>query len=521
MSIVKNEKGLEKILQIKLTDKQKKVFHRKEKYLLWGGSSAAGKSFLLSFIALYYALKYDGATCLIGRKYQSSLTKTTQISFENLLNKLPEDYLIRHDKTYGYFQFKNKSRVYFVGLCDSYESLEKLSGIEAIFIGVDEVQDFNSDKEFLFLTRRLRQKIEGASLKLLLTCNPNRQKWILDLWMGRKKRDFAFIKALPKDNQKNLPRDYLRDQKKVLPELQYQILILGSWKDAQVENCLFKQEEIEGARKREDFKEGGISYGIDVSLKGTTIIAKKSGNRITLPVILRDSDIDEFMEKVGEEIKNKSLPIYVDSIGEGAGICVVLEREKYNVKRVVQNEKAFDENKYFNLRAENYDRLNLMLDELILPNDRELRDQMLSCKKDISSEGKLKIESKKKLHDKKQSPDKLDAVVLAVSGEGREEEEYGTDEKGRVYELTEEGKKVYLINHSINISAMVKQGRIGRLEVKYDPETISDNDLQRLKYQGFIRENWESRREKFYKYIEKYARTGKSLDWIYELEFKY
>ncbi|GAH73235.1 unnamed protein product, partial [marine sediment metagenome] len=55
----------------------------------------------------------------------------------------------------------------------------------------------------------------------------------------------------------------------MLPRLQYRILILGSWKDAQVENCLFKQEEIEEARKREDFKEGQVSYGIDVSLKGT------------------------------------------------------------------------------------------------------------------------------------------------------------------------------------------------------------------------------------------------------------
>ncbi len=519
--MIKGIKELEKLLKIKLNDKQRRVFNRKEKYLLWGGSSAAGKSFLLSFLALYYALKYSGATCLIGRKFQSSLTKTTQVSFQNLVKKLPKDYVIRHDKTFGYFEFKNSSRVYFAGLSDSHESLQKLRGIELIFAGVDECQDFGSDKEFLFLTSRLRQKIEGASAKLLLTTNPTRQKWIIDKWIsGRKKKDFAFIKALPKDNKQNLPRNYLRDQKSVLPELQYKILILGSWEDAQIENCLFDRDEIEEARKREDFKKGKIAYGIDISLKGTTAIAKKSGNKITLPVVLNNVDIDEFMTAIEEEIKDKGLPIYIDSIGEGAGVAVVLEREKFNVKRINQSESPFDLDKYYNLRAENYDRLNLMLNELILPEDRELKDQMLNCKKDVSREGKIKIESKVSLHHKNQSPDKLDAVVLCISGEGKEEEEYGEDERG-AFELSEEGKKIYLINYSSNISQMVNKGAIGRLEIKYDPMTIDDSEKQRLKYQGFIRENWEERRKIFFGYVEKYARTGKSLDWIYELKFEF
>lgn len=518
--IIKNVKGLEKLLKIKLTEKQKRVFNRKEKYLLWGGSSAAGKSFLLSFMSLYYALMYGGSVSLIGRKFQSSLVKTTQISFQNLLNKLPEDFLIRHDKGEGYFEFKNHSRVYFVGLAESRESLKKLTGIELIFAGVDECQDFDDDSVFLFLVKRLRQKIEEASPKMLLTCNPNRKKWILDLWMGRKKKDFCFLRALPKDNKENLPKGYLGAQKRVLPRLQYKILILGSWEDAQIEDCLFDREKIEEARKREDFRKGGTSYGIDVSLKGLTVVAKKSGNRITLPIILRNSTIEEFMKEIENEIRDKGLPIYVDSIGEGAGVCVVLEREKYNVIRINQSERALDDDRYYNLRAENYYKLCLMLNELILPESRELRDQMLLCKKDLSREGRLKIESKVSLHHKNQSPDLLDAVVLCVSGEGKEESEYFEDERG-AYELSEEGKKIYLINYSIDISAMVKQGRIGRLEIKYDPETISESDLSRLKYQSFIRENWEERRKEFFRYIEKYARTGKLLDWIYDLKFQF
>ena len=517
--MIKNVGDLEKILGVKLTEKQQKVFYRKETYLLWGGSSAAGKSFLLSFIALYYALKYDGAICLIGRKFQSSLTKTTQISFENLIRKLPKDYLKRRDKTYGFYEFANGSRIYFVGLSDSHDSLEKLRGIELIFAGVDECQDFDDDSVFIFLTTRLRQKIEGAAPKLLMTCNPNRKKWIIEKWIsGRKRKDFCFIRALPKDNKQNLPRNYLRSQKSILPELQYQILILGSWEKAQIEDCLFKREKINESINREDFKPGGISYGIDVSLKGVTIIARKSGNRITLPIVLKNSNIDEFMTAVEEEIKDKGIPIYIDAIGEGAGICVVLEREKYNVIRVVQNESALDYDKYFNLRSENYDRLNLMLPELILPDDRELRDQMLNCRRDLSREGKLKIQSKVELHHKNQSPHKLDAVVLSVSGEGKEESKFFEDERG-AYEL-ENGKKVYLINYSSNISVMVKKGRIGECEILYDPKTISDYDKQRLVHQGFIRSGWEERRKEFMGYVEKYERTGRT-DWNEGLKFRH
>lgn len=337
---------------------------------------------------------------------------------------------------------------------------------------------------------------------------------------GAKEEGFRVFKgALPKDNKENLPKGYLAAQKRVLPRLQYEILIKGSWKDAQVENCLFKQEEIEEARKREDFKEGGVSYGIDVSLKGVTIIAKKSGNKITLPVVLNNSNIEEFMTAIEEEIKDKSLPVSVDAIGEGAGICVVLEREKYNVIRVVQSERALDSDKYYNLRAENYDKLNLMLKGLILPDDPELRDQLLSCKKDVSGEGKIKIESKASLHNQNRSPDKLDAIVLAVSNEGKEEQEFFEDKRG-MYEL-EKGKKVYLINYSINISQMVAEGRIGRFEVAHDPEKITSKEEQRLRYLGHIRGGWEKRLKEFMGYVEKYARTGKEMEWIKELKFRY
>ena len=63
-----------------------------------GGSTSAIKSVLLSFMSMYYAFQYEGSISLIGRKFHSSIVKTTQISFEHLLHKLPKGFLIRQDK---------------------------------------------------------------------------------------------------------------------------------------------------------------------------------------------------------------------------------------------------------------------------------------------------------------------------------------------------------------------------------------------------------------------------------------
>lgn len=423
--MIKDIKELEKLLGIELTEKQRRVFLRKEKFLMWGGSLSSGKSFLLAFMTIYYALKFDGAVCLIGRKFLASLAKTTQITLEILIRKLPKNFLKRHNKRESYYEFENGSRIYLVGLADSFESLDKIRGIELVFAAIDECQDLDDDSAFKLLSTRLRQRIKGARPRLLLTSNPTRKKWIRELFVDNQKGDFYFLKALPKDNP-HIPPDYIKNQKKVLSEIEFKILILGSWEDAQIENCVFDKEKIEEAVKREKHIKGTVAYGIDVSLSGMTVMAKKSGNKITIPMVLKNSNIDEVMKKIGKVVKSRSMPTYVDSIGEGAGVAVVLEREKYNVIRVRQSEPASDYDKYFNQRAENYDRLNQMLDEgLNLPNDQELINQILMIKKEFSQDGRIKIESKKKLLDRKQSPDKLDAVVLACIGGGGIEDEEG------------------------------------------------------------------------------------------------
>ena len=52
--------------------------------------------------------------------------------------------------------------------------------------------------------------------------------------------------------------------------------------------------------------------------------------------------------------------------------------------------------------------------EVILPNDTELIAQLSSRKYDLSSSGKIQLESKKKMKERiGESPDRADAIVLS------------------------------------------------------------------------------------------------------------
>jgi phage terminase large subunit len=515
--LIKNLEELEKLLQVQLTKKQRRVLNRRELYVLYGGSMGSGKSFLISFMALYYALSYENATCLIGRKFHNSLSKTTQKTFEILFKKIPRDWCIRIHKSEGYYEFQNGSRIYFVGLSDSHESLDKIRGMELIYAGIDECQDLEDDEAFKMIAGRLRQKIKGVKPRMILTCNPTRIPWIRKNFVdGRKRRDFYFLKALPKDNP-HLPKDYIKNQKRILSPSEFEILILGKWEKAKIEGCLFNEEKINEAMANNEWKEGLISYGIDVSLRGTTVVAKKNGNKISIPIVMNDVDERECLERIKEEISSGTIPVFVDSIGEGSALAWLLINEGFAVVKIKQNEAPKNQEKYFNLRAENYDRLNQLLDEgLNLPDDIELKNQMLNCKKEHAKDGRIKIENKVKLHNKKQSPDKLDAVVLACIGGG--EDIPLEDEKG-TYQLIN-GKRIYDKYAYLTLESMAQEGEIWSNEINVNPDTVSPQNEKEMIWTGGLRPDWRKRRKKWDNQIARWKRSGEyNQEFIDRLRF--
>ncbi len=79
-----------------------------------------------------------------------------------------------------------------------------------------------------------------------------------------------------------------------------------------------------------------------------------------------------------------------------------------------------DGGRYLNARAEAYWRLREKLEagEIALPPDEKLMDELLATRWRPTPEGKVRIEAKDDLKARLgRSPDKADAVVMAVAGE--------------------------------------------------------------------------------------------------------
>ena len=116
--------------------------------------------------------------------------------------------------------------------------------------------------------------------------------------------------------------------------------------------------------------------------------------------------------------------IYVDEIGVGRGVADRLRELNYSVKPFNASKRATTEQRQFtyaNLRAEAYARMRdkMIRGEVGLPYSPELEQELRTARGFLNPAGKLQIIAKDEwrqiIH---RSPDRLDAVVMAVAGRG-------------------------------------------------------------------------------------------------------
>ena len=97
--------------------------------------------------------------------------------------------------------------------------------------------------------------------------------------------------------------------------------------------------------------------------------------------------------------------VFMDVGGQGAGVYF--------------GEKALNESRYYNRRAEMWDEIRLWLESkpaVQLPSDEELLDDLTSINKQYDRRGRLKLEEKDELKKRLgRSPDKADALALTFA----------------------------------------------------------------------------------------------------------
>ena len=411
--------------------------------LLYGGAKGGGKSWFLCTWAFKRAIDIINEYGLcptnnpihigwMGRKQATDFTSTT---LQTWRQTIPEDYYKLKsgtEKDSKHILILGTVAIDYGGL-DRQESINKFNSAEYAFIIIDQAEEVEID-DISVLKGSLRLTIAGRSLdyKRIYTANP-RVCWLKEDFIDNPKEGYVFVPALPKDNP-NLPPDYektLEDAFGYRPEL-LRAYRDGDWSGIEVENQVILSRWLEAATKAPNIWEGKI-LACDVARFGDdkTKIKLLEGSEIEEEWEMSHSRTTEASSKLAEiSRQNGDCPIVVDEIGVGGGVIDQLYEWGRNVFSFNSSEKADNEKKYYNRRAEAWWECaeHLSKTELGCSNlSPELRKQLCVPRYEFRS-GRILIEAKSKIKERLgYSPDDGDCYVMGIWGMKRmcrKKEEY-------------------------------------------------------------------------------------------------
>jgi hypothetical protein len=206
----------------------------------------------------------------------------------------------------------------------------------------------------------------------------------------------------------------------------YQSKVLGLFPEI-TDDTVFTPRMLKEAQlrelPREDLPKLG-QYGVDVARWGEdhTAIYKAHGGRVRLTKTYHMADTMETADFVAMLLKQaqREETAYIDVIGLGAGVYDRLRQQQYRVYPHNSSERAYDNERFHNRRAEVYWMAREMADrgELDLPGDGEDDDliaQLGSIKWKVTAGGRILLESKEDMKARGlPSPDRADAAIMAL-----------------------------------------------------------------------------------------------------------
>lgn len=169
---------------------------------------------------------------------------------------------------------------------------------------------------------------------------------------------------------------------------------------------------------------GNRQVALDFAAGGDeNVIAYSCGNKVSLIKCWREKDtmtaaaqFVQELEKLKEQVHLRPSEVWGDASGLGLPICHRLAELGWPVRLFYGQAKPSDEN-YRNLIAECWleGAKRIVNCSIILPNDQELKAQLLSRKQRLNSSGKMELESKDDMKDRGvPSPDRADAIMMAI-----------------------------------------------------------------------------------------------------------
>ena len=186
-------------------DAQERFWASKSPELLYSGAMGAGKSRILTEKAWRIAKRYPGVTVGIFRKVAASLPATTLRTFTR--DVMERHLIAARNKTEGWFELHNGSRIYFLGLDpDPLTGVpSKVGSLDLGWAGVDEAIEL-TEADWIMLIGRLRDP-RIAWHQLAAATNPGPPNHWLKRRFGNGMEGREYVHATAQDNI-FLPDDY-------------------------------------------------------------------------------------------------------------------------------------------------------------------------------------------------------------------------------------------------------------------------------------------------------------------------
>lgn len=319
-----------------LTARQKEiraVFASGAKFFLAYGGSRSGKTFLTIYAIIVRMLKAPGSRHVVFRNDgvdakqavgNETIPAVIALAFPNLALKWNEQD--------GYYQAPNGSQLWLAGLKDK-ARLDKVLGKEFATIYLNEASQITLEA-FRVVQTRLAQAVADANgkrlpLRMFVDLNPTvDQHWTYQIWhVGVNPEDgqpvggwddlYRKVQINPKDNEANLPPDYLETLKN-LPERMRRRFWDGEF-TADDDNALWRRSWI----KRDELAQ----YGRIVVALDPAMTNKQGSDETGIVAVGRGEDqrgyvlADESGKMRPEHWARRAISLY-DTLGAD---CIVAE----------------------------------------------------------------------------------------------------------------------------------------------------------------------------------------------------
>lgn len=243
-------------------------------------------------------------------------------------------------------------------------------------------------------------------------------------------RDEWFTLHVNCEKSKRVSKEFVREMAIKYGEESnaYRVRVLGEFPLAD-DDTMIPFSVVEQAMNRdiEVDQFSPMTYGVDVARFGSdkSALAKKKGNVITEVKKWRGMDLMQLVGAIkseydAEEMHDRPLSIYVDSIGLGSGVVDRLRELGLPAVGINVSETPAMKSSYVNLRAELWGKMKHWLEQrnCAIPKDDDLLSDLTAPRYSFNSSGRLRVESKDEM--KKRglaSPDMADACILTLAGD--------------------------------------------------------------------------------------------------------